>query len=140
MVKQLSIGSAMVAAAALLVWAGSARAAPPPNGWVGHMEIPVVACDTAQDVKEIADAGNRGPEELNGTFMKYNGRVNAKNEPECVYGDLGMFAVTGSESLGTTKNAKGMPVNAWLVHAKNPNVEFFVLYVEKVVDEKDGSI
>jgi hypothetical protein len=124
----------------LVILTTAARSDPPPNGWMGIMPSPVVACDTKEEVKAIFEAGNKGPEEMHGIFMRYNGQLNAHGDPACVYGQLGTFATAESEFLGQSKTENGTMVNVWVIHAGNERVEFYILYPENVIDKHESGI
>ena len=47
-------GAAFIAAATLVVWAGSSRAEPPPPMWAGDFKVPVVICDTKDQAEGSA--------------------------------------------------------------------------------------
>ena len=83
-----------------ILTASKAHAIPPESEWYGAFPVPVVACDTKDEIKAIVEAANKGSDELTAAFTEYHDEVNATGEPVCVYRHLEAFAVAEFSAAG----------------------------------------
>lgn len=135
--KCYGIGLVMVAATAAIVAAGSARADVPPKSWYGAFPVPVIACDTEEEIAAIAKARDNGHDAMVEKFKELAATLGKGNAPACAYGNVGMVAAGENVPLPDSKDANEAPVSLWALHVGNSDVDFWILYGEvKAADTK----
>lgn len=126
---QLLVGGAMIAATALLAWAGMAKADPPEKGEYRVLQSPIIACDTKAQIQEVVEAVKGG------TLQAKLGEMTAirddHNEPVCIYSQLPPVAFGESEHIGQIKDHDRI-IDAWIVQVGNSHTEFYILWGEEI--------
>jgi hypothetical protein len=132
------IGTAMVAGTALLVLAGSARAAVPTPGTMAYLPSAIL-CDTLDQVKAIVKVAtdSKGKDTIN-KYLEFQEQKDAKGEPAC-NGQPVMGHVADVVDLGLSFGLNGIPVHAWAIHIVNPSAEAYALFGE-AVEPKTSSV
>lgn len=130
--KQLLIGTAMVAATALVVFAGSARADVPAAGTTMSFP-PSIVCDTKQQIADIAKASaeSKGQKFID-KFKEYQALKDAKNEPTCAYQPLQGITLGENVDLGTIYTQSGAAIHGYAVHFGTSQAEGWLLFAEKI--------
>lgn len=124
----------MIAATAIIVWAGSARADPPQAGAYQALSTPVIACDTKDQMKQVIEAIKDG--KLKEKMAELIEIKDEHNEPVCIYSMLEPVAFGESEHIGQIRD-HDKTIDAWVVHVGNERTDFYVLWGELV---KESSI
>jgi hypothetical protein len=116
--KQLAMGGCILAATALIVWAGSARAQPPEAMTYVAISTPIIACDTHDQVAEIVRAvkDNNVKEKL----TELAAIRDDQGEPACIYSPLATVVFGNSEHVGRIED-HDRTIDAWISHVGNPN-------------------
>ena len=126
---RLSMGGRMVAAAALFVWAGLARAQPPEAMTYTAISSPIIACDTHDQIVQVVQAIK--DEKLREKLTELAAITDDRGEPACVYSPLSTVVFRGSEHVGRIKD-HDRTIDAWISHVGNSNTEFYLLWGEEV--------
>lgn len=130
--KQLLIGATMIAATALIVLAGSARAEeylqPPPEGWSGSFRSQFVVCDTKDQISEIAKLGEATYAPMHDKLTELYQKANGKGEHTCILAPITNMVVGENEDLGFIVDSAGVKSKAWAVHIGNPEGDWWMLY------------
>lgn len=126
---QLATGVCMVAVTLALVWAGSARAAPPEQGTYQALTTPIIACDTKAQMQEVVEAVKGGT--LQAKLQEMTAIRDDYNEPVCVYSPLSPVAFGESDHIGQIKD-HDRTIDAWIAHVGNQHAEFYILWGEEV--------
>ena len=124
------IGAAMIAAMALLVWAGSSRAEPPPPLWVGAFNVPVVMCDTKDEAVAIAKASQESTRAMLDKYEELVTTKNDKGDPTCASNKVSFLVVDEREDFGMAHAANGDLMHIWVVHGGTYNREFWFIYAQ----------
>jgi len=119
----------MVAATALIVWAGSARAQPPEAMTYAAISTPIIACDTHDQVAEIVQAIKDG--NLKEKLTELAAIRDDKGEPACIYSPLATVVFGDSEHVGRIED-HDRGIDAWICRVGNSNREFYLLWGEEV--------
>jgi hypothetical protein len=127
--KQLAMGGCILAATALIVWAGSVRAQPPESMTYAPIFTPIIACDTHDQVGEIVQAIKDGNLQEKLTELAAIG--DDKREPARIYSPLATVVFGNSEHIGRIED-HDRTIDAWISHVGNPNRDFYVLWGEEV--------
>ena len=80
---QLPIGGCLIAATALIIWTGSARAQPPDAMTYMAIDSPIIACDTHDQMAEIVQAMK--DRKLKEKLTELAALRDDKGEPVCIY-------------------------------------------------------
>lgn len=132
--RQGLIGLGMIAATLALIFVATRAHAqdysqPPPSGWYGLFKIPLIACDTKEQIQQIAAAGIEDDKKMADKLMEFHAVTDQYNQPTCVYG-LGTSTVAVGESIPLEDvNVSGKKTKAWAVHVGTRNAEWWLLYV-----------
>jgi hypothetical protein len=123
-------GAAFIAAASLVVWAGSSRAEPPPPMWAGAFKVPVVICDTKEQIVAIAKAGQESTEAMLSKYRELAATTNDQGDPTCANSRISYLVVNEREDLGMAHAANGDLMHIWVVHGGTPRGEFWFIYAQ----------
>jgi hypothetical protein len=126
---QLPIGGCLIAATALIIWTGSARAQPPDAMTYMAIDNPIIACDTRDQMAEIVQAMK--DRKVKEKLTELAAVRDDKGEPVCVYSPLSAVIFGDSEHIGRIED-RDRAIDAWISHVGNPNREFYVLWGEEV--------
>lgn len=132
---QLVIGGLMIASTVALVWAGSARADPPPNGMMVSFHLPMIVCEKADYLKALI-AAQRTSETAFGAKAK---ELLAGEKHPCDAGQVSNVVVGESEDAGTVKWGDAEE-HLWIVHFGDVKAEHWALYEEAIVAKHETSI
>ena len=92
-----------------------------------------IICDTAEQIADIAVAGEKDHTALEERFKELNALKNSKNEPTCVYISIGIMAFAEHIGLPDTQGPNGL-TNAWAVHVGNKLGDWWLLWGQKAPD------
>ena len=125
---QLLIGAGMIAATAMLVWVGSARADPPPSGMMVSFARPMIVCDKAEYLKDVSEEafGAKAKELISDKHL-------------CVAAQVSNMVVGESEDIGNVKWGD-QEEHLWITHIGDAHAEHWALYEELVATKHDTSI
>lgn len=129
--NQLLVGGAMVFATIALIFAGSARAAPPDAMSYQSVDVPVVACDTKDQMAQVIDAIKGGT--LKEKLFELAAAKDDKGESVCMYTPLAPVVFGESDHIGRIAD-HDKTVDAWVVHVGNQHTDFYILWGEIVKD------
>lgn len=129
--KQLLIGAGMIAATALLIFAGSARAEPPKmDDGVVSLPFKFVVCENKSDLQAIVDAARKG--DVEEKFRELNAKFDDKGYSVCGFEAPQAIVFGDSEDVGELITASGERSHGWISHVGNARIEFWLLWSEKV--------
>jgi hypothetical protein len=131
---QLLIGAGMLAATAMLVWVGSARADPPPSGMMVSFAHPMIVCDKAEYLKDLV-AAQRVSEDAFGAKAKEL----ISDKHVCVAAQVSNMVVGESEDVGNVKWGD-QEEHLWITHIGDAKAEHWALYEELVATKHDTAI
>lgn len=124
----------MIGATALLVWAGSARANPPPEGMLVSFAHPLIMCDKAEQLKDLV-AAQRTSEEAFGAKAKEL----IADTKVCTPAQIINVVVGDSEDVGNLKWGD-IEEHVWIIHFGDSKSEHWALYEELVAIKHDTAI
>jgi hypothetical protein len=124
-------GLAMIFLTGIIVYAGHARAEPPPVGMKVSFAHPMVVCNKAEDIQGLISA-QRG-----GTFDEAVKPL--MDKIECQIGKVASVVIIDSKDLGTIDWNPGVE-NVWMIHFNTTQGEKFSLYEELVAHKENTSI
>jgi len=125
------LGCCVLFATMWLTAANNADALPPPpsSGSFVSFRVPVVLCDTQEQVTAIFEAGKDNAIASRTKFEELRKTRNDKQEPACQFGRVQPVFVVENVDLGQFYNMPGEPkYQAWAVHVSSPRFEGWLLY------------
>jgi hypothetical protein len=128
-----------VLATAATLFAASAAAQPPQQGWVGELSQPSILCDTSDQVQSIVDAFAIGPERGRARFAALVATINDYNEPTCALTAVPLAESAGSIQLGIVRIGD-VDLYGWIVHLRKGGAEGFYLHLETPAHALKGTI
>ncbi len=127
MKRQLLIGGAMCAATLLIVLCGSARAGPPPEGWTGSFQYPMVVCHVKDDLKSLIAAHKESDKAFDTKVIS----LMRGDNPKCQLAQVSNMIVGDSEDVGEMM-WDGKKEHAWIVHFGDMRADHYGFYEEPV--------
>ena len=123
-------GAAFIAAATLVVWAGSSRAEPPPPMWAGGFKVPVVICDTKDQAVAIAKASQESTEAMLAKYEQLTTTTNDKGHPSCANSRISSLVINEREDLGLAHSASEDLMHLWVVDGAASRGEFWFIHAQ----------
>ena len=122
--------------AALLSSSGSAQ--PPSNGAQFIVfNLPLILCDTEEQVRAIFDAGIDKPNGgAQAKYREYFMQRNERGEPVCLIGPTRARYVYESFSLGMMPLGSGVEIRAFAMHLGNNAADGWAIYYEPAQGEE----
>lgn len=114
-----------------LIFAGSARAEPPASMAFVQLPVPVIACDTKDEMGTIVQAVKNGT--LKETLAQFGKVTDDHGEPVCIYSKLGPVVFGDSEHIGKLRVGE-QTIDTWVSNVGNRVAGFYILYGEIVKD------
>lgn len=131
---QLLIGAGMCLATVALIFAGSARAEPPPNGMLVSFHHPMIVCEKAEYLKDLIEA-----QRTSETAFGAKAKELIADKHQCDAAQVNNVVVGESEDVGSVKWGDAEE-HLWIVHIGDAKTERWTLYEEAVVAKHDTSI
>jgi hypothetical protein len=120
-------GAGMLACALATLGSNLARAEPPQSAAYYEPKTPFVICDTRDQIMQVLDAVRA--HKLKDKLDEFAKAAGPKNEPGCLYGDVGPILFGASEHVGVLFDNDGA-INLWVSHVGNRRGEFYLLWGE----------
>lgn len=129
--KQLLIGAGMCFVAVALIFAGSARAEPPEAMAYVQLPVPVIACDSKEEMGTVVQAVKDG--NLKEKLVELMAIKDDHGESVCIYSQIGPIVFGYSEHIGRLIVGE-QTLDTWVSNVGNRHAGFYILYAEVVKD------
>jgi hypothetical protein len=104
-----------------------ALAEPPQSTAYFEPDAPLIACDTREQIMQVVEALKT--HRLQETLTALQKTLDAKQEPVCVFSQLGPIVFGASEHLGLAFD-HDVGFDVWVSHVSNRNTDFYLLWAE----------
>jgi len=144
MFRKLAIGGLFIGFAALVAYsraqAQEAPVGPPPPGSYVTIRQPMVACDSLDQIKAIADAKAKSDDAAQAKFEEFQGIKDKDGEASCMFGQLRTAVAVGESTELPDLKFGGTEVQAYAIHVGTSTGDWYVMYIVPKSSKHESSI